>query len=92
MRRQTLIDFYKFALPRTNFPNLYEHSIRMSSLFGSTYVCEALFSKMKCAKSKYSCRLTDTNLENTLRISNCNIHPKLNILISENMEQYHPSH
>ena len=64
MRRQTLIDFYKFALPRTNFPNLYEHSIQMSSFFGSTYVCEALFSKMKCANRN----IDDVSLIQILRI------------------------
>ena len=92
MSCQSLIDFYKYALSRTSYSNLLENSIRMSSLFGSTYVCEAVFSKMKCAKSKHRCRLTDTNLENTLRISNSSIHPKLDVHITEKMEQYHPSH
>jgi hypothetical protein len=39
----SLLEFYKFYLPENNFPQLYRHSICVSALFGSTYVCEQLF-------------------------------------------------
>ena len=41
----------------------------MSVLFGSTYLCESVFSCMKFAKSKTRSVLTDTNLQNTLKIA-----------------------
>ena len=41
----------------------------MGVLFGSTYLCESVFSRMKFAKSKTRSVLTDTNLQNTLRIT-----------------------
>jgi len=36
--------------------------------FGSTYVCEAAFSKMKYLKNEYRTRLLDGNLESELRL------------------------
>jgi hypothetical protein len=40
------IKFYKLCLPKNNSPHLYRHTIHVSALFGRTYVCEQLFSKM----------------------------------------------
>ena len=41
----------------------------MGVLFGSTYLCESVFSHMKFAKSKTRSVLADTNLQNILRIA-----------------------
>lgn len=43
------------------------------SIFGTTYGCESAFSEMVFIKSKYRHLLTDTNLENLLRIKTSNI-------------------
>ena len=37
-------------------------------LFGSTYMCEASFSRMKYLKNKYRTRLVDTNLASGIRL------------------------
>ena len=49
-------------------PNLQELARKTFVLFGSTYVCEAGFSRMKYLKNKYRTRLSDSNLECELRL------------------------
>jgi hypothetical protein len=41
----TLLDFYKLYLPGDKFPALRNHARQMTSLFGSTYLCEQFFLK-----------------------------------------------
>lgn len=60
-----LVEVWKSAVA---YPNLRELARNILVLFGSTYVCEAAFSKMKYLKSKYRSRLTDCNLESCLRL------------------------
>ncbi|KAF0683354.1 Uncharacterized protein FWK35_00038104 [Aphis craccivora] len=45
--RSSLLDFYKLYLPKETYPVLHDHALFMFSLFGSTYICEQLFSRMK---------------------------------------------
>ena len=47
----TLIDFYHQLLC-SQFPLLLAHAKHMIAMFGSTYSCEQLFSKMKFCKNK----------------------------------------
>ena len=54
-----LKDFYKMYLSPTEFPNLIKHGKMMAWLFGSTYICEQLFSQMKLVKTKNRTLLTD---------------------------------
>uniref|UniRef100_A0A8D8QSN0 General transcription factor II-I repeat domain-containing protein 2B n=4 Tax=Cacopsylla melanoneura TaxID=428564 RepID=A0A8D8QSN0_9HEMI len=49
------------------FPNLKYLALNLKSHFGSTYLCESLFSTMKIVKSKYRSRLTDCNLNDCIR-------------------------
>ena len=47
----SVIDFYrKHLFLSGKFPNLVQHTKKMTSLFGSTYVCEHLFSKTEALK------------------------------------------
>jgi hypothetical protein len=69
----SLLEFYKFYLPENNFPQLYRHAICGSALFGSTYVYEQLFSKMKHSKSKLRSRLMDKHLQSELTVASTNI-------------------
>ncbi|XP_042589393.1 general transcription factor II-I repeat domain-containing protein 2-like [Cyprinus carpio] len=55
-------------LPPT-FPDLSRMFKRTMCLFGSTYLCEKLFSTMNFNKSKYRSRLTDKHLQAILRVS-----------------------
>jgi len=52
-----------------SFPELSRVFSRIMCLFGSTYLCEKLFSTMKNDKSQYWSRLTDAHLEAVLRVS-----------------------
>lgn len=85
-----LLDFYKNFLPRVTYPQLYNHGLRMASLFGSTYLCEQFFSKMKYTKSKYRTRLTDKHLTQELRLSSSSIRPNIaRILASKQCQISH---
>jgi hypothetical protein len=46
---------------------------QVSALFGSTYVCEQLFPKMKHSKSKLRSRLTNKHLQSELAVASSNI-------------------
>ena len=48
------------------FQGLVQHAKKMFCMFGSTYLCESLFSKVKYTKSRIRSRLTDENLEDHL--------------------------
>ncbi|XP_029656188.1 general transcription factor II-I repeat domain-containing protein 2A-like [Octopus sinensis] len=61
------IDFYNKYVTAEKYPNLRIFAQRVVSSFGSTYVCESFFSKLKFSKSRYRSSLTDKNLENQLR-------------------------
>lgn len=50
------------------YGNCKKLAIYLSTMFGSTYLCESSFSKMNFLKNKYRSRLTDAHLEDTLRI------------------------
>ncbi|XP_071060599.1 general transcription factor II-I repeat domain-containing protein 2A-like [Pseudochaenichthys georgianus] len=52
-----------------SFPELSRMFKRTMCLFGSTYMCEQLFSTMNFNKSKYRSRLTDEHLQAILRVS-----------------------
>lgn len=47
-----LTDFYSKYIDKDNFPNIRLNSLKMMSLFWSTYVCEQLFLKMNFVKNK----------------------------------------
>jgi len=44
--------FYSKYIDTETYPNLRNNALRMMSLFGSTYTCEHIFSRMKIVKSK----------------------------------------
>ncbi|XP_077480640.1 general transcription factor II-I repeat domain-containing protein 2A-like [Stigmatopora argus] len=52
-----------------SFPELSRRFKRTMCLFGSTYLCEKLFSTLNFNKSKYRSRLTDEHLQALLRVS-----------------------
>ncbi|XP_065673916.1 general transcription factor II-I repeat domain-containing protein 2A-like [Hydra vulgaris] len=72
-KKVELLEFYKKYMSIEVFTHLCRHAIKYFSLFGSTYNCEQLFSKMKHVKTEQRNRLTDEHLTNTLRIASPNI-------------------
>jgi hypothetical protein len=55
------MDLFKI-LPKETYPQLRAFVLRISSMLGSTYLCESAFSNMKFIKSHYRCSLTDESL------------------------------
>jgi hypothetical protein len=45
-----LVKFYSLLTPAT-YPALRRNALKLMSLFGSTFICEQTFSRMKCTKS-----------------------------------------
>ena len=57
-----LITFYAKYVSAETFPNLVRLSLRNICLFGSSYCCEQLFSRMKHVKAKSRSLLSDEHL------------------------------
>ncbi|XP_075768584.1 general transcription factor II-I repeat domain-containing protein 2A-like [Pelodiscus sinensis] len=53
-------------IDQKKFPALKNVAYKIKSYFGSTYLCEVLFSTMNFIKSKYRSRLTDVHLDDCL--------------------------
>ena len=86
MKDHSLLEFYK-RLPEESFPKIKDLARKKMSLFGSTYICEQLFTKMKHTKSKTRSRLTDCHLENSLRVAASNTAPKIDTLVKKHQAQ-----
>ncbi|XP_076298590.1 general transcription factor II-I repeat domain-containing protein 2B-like [Lasioglossum baleicum] len=56
-RREHGQEFFKL-LPMEKYPKLIDFGLRICSMFGTTYKCEAAFSTMKFVKSKYRSSLS----------------------------------
>jgi hypothetical protein len=61
--------FYKSYVSKSKFPLLTANAKKMMSLFGSTYVCEQLFSTMNLIKNDHRSRLGDGRLESCVRVA-----------------------
>ncbi|KAG0727511.1 General transcription factor II-I repeat domain-containing protein 2 [Chionoecetes opilio] len=67
--------FRDLVLPSNKFPNYIEHVKRIVAMFGSTYCCEQLFSKIKYTKSRIRSQLSDRHLNDILLLSTSSIDP-----------------
>lgn len=61
-------DFFKL-LSKERFPKLRDFGLKMTSMFGSTYICESVFSSMKFIKNHNRSNLTDSSLRHLMRLS-----------------------
>jgi 17beta-estradiol 17-dehydrogenase/3beta-hydroxysteroid 3-dehydrogenase/mitotic-spindle organizing protein 1 len=59
--------FYK-CLSDSKFPNIKGLATKMLTVFGSTYICEQTFSRIKLIKSKFRTRMTNDHLHHCIRI------------------------
>jgi len=59
----------------------------MLTLFGSTFLCEHTFSRMKQTKSSQRSRLTDANLHSLLRVAVTNFSPNISKMVEEIQKQ-----
>ncbi|KAM8967123.1 general transcription factor II-I repeat domain-containing protein 2-like [Pelodytes ibericus] len=88
-KSSSLHNFYA-SLPSETYPHLRNHAQKMATIFGSTYVCEQTFSRMKHLKSPTRSRLTDAHLHHLLRLAVTNMEQDIDHLISQ--KQAHSSH
>jgi hypothetical protein len=80
----SLFNFYKNVIvPSGQFPSLIDNALQVVSMFGSTYRCEQLFSKMKFSKSQLRSQLTDNHLNDILFLSSSVLKPDLDSLCSD---------
>ncbi|XP_059845272.1 general transcription factor II-I repeat domain-containing protein 2-like [Hypanus sabinus] len=85
-----LNDFYA-SLGKEVFPNLRRTAQKMLALFGSTYLCEQVFSVMNINKACHRSKLTDQHLRSTLRIATTKLNPDFDALAKKG-DQQHCSH
>jgi len=69
------------------FPQLQKNAAQIISLFGSTYVCEQMFSRMKQVKNKIRSSITDGQLEQCQRLATRSSKPHTDFLDRENESQ-----
>ncbi|XP_025420898.1 general transcription factor II-I repeat domain-containing protein 2-like [Sipha flava] len=86
---QNLVQFYS-NLSEEDFPNVRKFAAKMSCIFGSTYICEQVFSAMKINKSKTRSRITNEHLHAVLRVNSTKLEPNINVLCQQ--KQVHSSH
>ena len=70
-----------------NYPELKKHAARILCMFGSTYLCEQMFSVMKINMNKHRTRLTNEHLQSILKITTTNMIPDINELVKNKRSQ-----
>ena len=73
-------NFWKLVDNRV-YPNLKACALKLHSYCVSTYLCESLFSNMNYIKFKFRTRLTDSHLDNCLRINTSSCEPEYEELV-----------
>ena len=61
----------------------------MSTLFGSTYICEQTFPRMKVIKTPLISRLTNEHLHHCLRLAIIRMEPNIQLLTSQMQAHVH---
>lgn len=75
-----LLKFYR-CIDKNNYKSLLDNALKCSSLFGSIYICEQIFSVMNINKSENRNRLTNENLESILRLATTKIEPNIKTIV-----------
>jgi len=73
----------KYVCPN-KYPELKNLATKPCIMFGSTYVCEASFSKMNFIKKKFRSRLTDDYLNDLIKIYFTNLALNIKKLVNTN--------
>ena len=74
------LDFWR-QVPLNTYPFLREAALKISSMFGSTYRCESIFSQLQHIKSKQRASLTDSHLQELLRIATTKFSPDVDGMV-----------
>uniref|UniRef100_H3ASZ0 HAT C-terminal dimerisation domain-containing protein n=1 Tax=Latimeria chalumnae TaxID=7897 RepID=H3ASZ0_LATCH len=75
-RESGLMAFNK-VIDQAEFPNLRDHALKMTALFGSGDICEQAFSMMNLTKSKLRSALTDEDLQSVMRLAMIELQPNI---------------
>lgn len=74
-------EFYSFLPQR--YQLIKKNALQVMSMFGSTYMCEQLFSIMKINKNELRSNLTDEHLNSILKINSTHLNFDINALVSQ---------
>ena len=85
-----IANFYEEYIQRSTYSHLYVNAKRGMYMFGSTYCCERLFSKMNNAKNILRTRLSDRHLNDILQISSTKLPVEFETL-AMTQKQHHTS-
>ncbi|PNF17745.1 hypothetical protein B7P43_G07069 [Cryptotermes secundus] len=88
-QENNLTEFYK-CLPSDEYGELRSYARGLISVFGSTYLCEKTFSKMKYVKSQYRSALTDEHLQSIMMIGSTNFDPQFEEMLSKKTISFIP--
>ena len=66
--REGTTEFWK-SVPMKKYPNIKWAALKVLSMFGSTYVCESVFSTLNHVKSRDRSVLTDTHVKELLQVA-----------------------
>ncbi|KAJ8872231.1 hypothetical protein PR048_025833 [Dryococelus australis] len=69
------------------YPKLHNFALNVTSVFGSTYICECAFSTMKMFKSKQRNRLSQEALKSNLHIVTTEMEADIIALVNEHTAQ-----
>ena len=82
-----LFDYYNQLSTIPDFSGLFVHAKKIACSFGSSYVCEQLYSKMKFTKNSLRNRITGSRLHDVLRITTSCLKPDMASLAKERQHQ-----
>ncbi|XP_076034518.1 general transcription factor II-I repeat domain-containing protein 2-like [Oratosquilla oratoria] len=87
-RTSSPLSFFRdIVLPSNKIQKFIAHVQRIVAMFGRTYCCEQLFSKMKYTKSHLRSQLSDRHLNDILLLSTSTIEPDMEILLHGKQHQ-----
>lgn len=75
-------DFWKLV-PKENFPAITDLALQFLCSFGSTYVCEKVFSDLNYIKNKYRTSLTEQHIYDLVLLSTSNLNPNIGKLVQQ---------
>ena len=81
--------FYRNNLSERDFPLLVRHARKITAMFGTTYCCEQLFSKMRITKAGNRAQLSDKSDSSALLFVH---HAEHSLVVCSQKSQFHASH
>ena len=73
-----ILTFYtEYFKSYDNYPEIKKHAARILCMFGSSYLCEQMFSVMNINKNQYRSKLSDEHLNSILKINTSEMTPNI---------------